>query len=79
MCLLSSVRLHFDSILNEALWVAYLDLKLVDVNPTYVSTLLLQVTVARYTMSLARHSQSRGHAAFFGQLHFFSVMGFTVS
>ena len=75
MCLLSSVVLHFDFTLNEALWLAYLDLKLVDVNPTYVSTLLAQVTVARYTMSLARHSPSRGHAAFLGQLYFFSVMG----
>ena len=50
MCLLSSVALRFDSILNEALWLAYLDLKLVAVNPTYVSTLLPQVTVARYTI-----------------------------
>ena len=45
MCLLSSVALRFDSILNEALCLAYLDLKLVAVNPTYVSTLLPQVTV----------------------------------
>ena len=75
MCLLSSVALRFDSILNEALWLAYLDLKLVAVNPTYVSILLPQVTVARYTMSLARHSPSRGHVAFLGQLHFFTVMG----
>ena len=63
MCLLSSVALRFDSILNEASWLAYLDLKLVAVNPTYVSILLPQVTVARYTMSLARHSPSRGHVA----------------
>ena len=58
MCLLRAVALRFDSILNEALWLAYLDLKLVAVNPTYVSILLPQVTVARYTMSLARHSPS---------------------
>ena len=71
MCLLRAVALRFDSILNEALWLAYLDLKLVAVNPTYVSTLLQRVTVVRYTMSLARHSPSRGHVAFLGQLHFF--------
>ena len=65
-------------LLNEALWLAYLDLKLVDVKPTYVSTLLPQVTVVQYTMLLARHSPSRGHAAFLGQLHFFSVMGFSL-
>ena len=75
MCLLSSVALCFYSILNEALWLAYLDLKLVAVNPKYVSAVLLQVTVVQYTMSLARHSPSRGHVAFLGQLHFFSVTG----
>ena len=54
MCLLSSVELRFDSILNLALWLAYVDLKLVAVNPMYVSTLLPQVTVMWYMMSLAR-------------------------
>ena len=52
-----SVALRFDSVLNEALWLAYLDLKLVAVNPAYVSTVLPQVTVARYTMSLARQTK----------------------
>ena len=44
MCLLSSVALRFDSVLNKALWLAYLDLKLADVSPTYVSIVLPQVT-----------------------------------
>ena len=56
MGLLSSVVLCFDSILDEALWLVYLDLKLVAVNPKYVSAVLPQVTVVQYTMSLGRHS-----------------------
>lgn len=47
MCLLSSVAFRFVSVLNEALWFAYLDLKLVAVSPVYVSVALPQVTVAR--------------------------------
>ena len=72
MCLLSSVTLRFDSVLNEALWLAYLDLKLVAVSPTYVSTLLLQVTTALHTISFVRHSPSRRHVVLLGQLRSFS-------
>ena len=70
MCLLSSVLFRFCFDLNDALWFSNLALKLVAVIPTYVSSLSSHVTVAWYTMSLARHSPSRGHVAFFEQLHF---------
>ena len=78
MCLLSSVLFRFCFDLNDALWFANLTLKLVAVIPTYVSFLLSHVTVAWYTMSLARHSLSRGHVAFFGQLHFLESL-FSIS
>ena len=60
MCLPSSFALHFVPVLNEALRLAELDLKLVAVSPTYVSTVLPQVTTAWYMMSFVWHSPSRG-------------------
>ena len=63
MCLLSSVLFRFCFDLNDALWLANLVLKLVAVIPTYVSSLLSHVTVAWYTMSLARHSVSLARLA----------------
>ena len=75
MCLLNSVELRLVSALKEALWFLYLVLKSVAVSPTYVSLLLLHVTVAlRYLRSLVRHSPCKGHVVFLGQLHFFSFL-----
>ena len=58
------------SFLNDFLWFPNLFLNGGAVIPTYFSMApSLEETVAWYTMFFSRHCPSRGHTAFFGQLH----------
>ena len=71
-----SVQMYLDNSVSclslwfrkDDVWFLYRSLKLV-VSPTYVSVVVLLVTVARYTMLFARHCPSRGHCSFFLHLH----------
>ena len=71
-----SVQMYLDNSVSclslwfrkDDVWFLYRSLKLV-VSPTYVSVVVLLVTVTRYTMLFARHCPSRGHCSFFLQLH----------
>ena len=59
--LLSSVSFFFFSCLNDIWWFLHLVLKSVAVRPMYVLVLTLVVTLARYTISLCKHSPCSGH------------------
>ena len=50
------------------MWFLYRSLKLV-ASPTYVSVVVLVVTIAWYAMLFIRHCPSRGHYSLFLQLH----------
>ena len=68
MYLDSSVSFFFLWFRKDDVWFLYRSLKLV-ASPTYVSVVVLVVTVAWYTMLFVRHCPSRGHCSFFLQLH----------
>ena len=68
MYLDNSVSFFFLWFRKDDVRFLYRSLKLV-ANLTYVSVVVLLVTVAWYTMLFARHCPSRGHCAFFLQLH----------
>ena len=65
----SSVSFSYFSWLNDLLWLLYLSLDVVLVNPIYATCSFSEDTVALYTMQLERHFLSSGHLVGCLQLH----------
>ena len=74
MCLLSSVQFCFRMLRNDVLLLAYRNLNLFSVSPTYVSGGRLSdvVTVAWYTIDSVRQFLRIGHSVGFRQLQLFT-------
>ena len=69
MYLESSVSFSYFSWLNDLLWLLYLSLNVVLVNPIYATCSFSKDTVALYIMQLERQFPSSGHLVGCLQLH----------
>ena len=67
----SSVSFLYFSWLNDLLWLLYLSLNVVLVNPIYATCSFSKDTVALYMMQLERQFPSSGHLVGCLQLHIF--------
>ena len=67
----SSVSFWYFSWLNDLLWLLYLSLNVVLVNPIYATCSFSKDTVALYMMQLERQFPSSGHLVGCLQLHVF--------
>ena len=67
----SSVSFLYFSWLNDLLWLLYLSLDVVLVNPMYATCSFSENTVALYAMQLERQFPSSGHLVGCLQLHVF--------
>ena len=75
----SSVSFSYFSWLNDLLWLSYLSLNVVLVNPIYATCSFSKDTVALYMMQIERQFPSSGHLVGCLQLHVFllgSIMFF---